>query len=221
MTGDPTRVLIVDDHALLADSLVVTLQALGMRVAHSTGEGGAGEVLRLAVGFRPHVVLLDLALGREDGVALVAPLKGTGAHVVAVSGTADVAQFAAAVREGALGWLSKSAPFTDLLTAVRTAAVGRPLLSGVEREALLARLSSRDSERADARRRLARLTPAERQVLDLLCAGRSAAHIAAELVVSLHTVRTHIRGIRTKLDVTAALAAVALVRAASATAASS
>lgn len=121
-------------------------------------------------------------------------------------------QFAAAVAAGADGYLPKTAPFEELLAAVRTVAAGRSLLSPDARQELVRGLGAAVAASIAARRRLARLTPAERRVLDLLAAGWTVREIAAELVVAVSTVRAHIRGLHTKLEVSSQLAAVAVLR---------
>lgn len=204
--------LVVDDHALLAQTVATSLHAFGFDVT-ACGPPGA-DVVALADSWRPQVVLLDLALGDEDGTDLVAPLVARGARVVAVSGTQEWVDFAAAVAAGATGYLSKAAPFADLVAAVRTAAGGGSLLPVGERERLLASAERPLRVRRDARTRMRQLTPAERRVLDLLAGGRRVPEIAADLVVSVTTVRAHVRALHSKLGVTSQLAAVALARAA-------
>lgn len=208
----PSGVLVIDDQPVFADSLASALTNLGVP---ATACGPPGEsAVELARSLQPAVVLLDLSLGDEDGVDLVAALKRSGARVVAVSGTEDRSHFGAALSAGADGYVPKGAPFAELVATVRKATAGAQLISGAERAELVALLEHSQRERAEARRILATLTPAERRVLDLLAAGWTAREVANNLFVSMSTVRAQIRSIHTKLDVTHQLAAVAVLHAA-------
>ena len=161
------------------------------------------------------LVLLDLDLGRgSDGLALVAPLCAEGARVLVVSGTTHRAALGAAVESGAVGWVGKSAPFGDLVAAVRRAAEGRTVVDSAARAPLLDELARHRQRARDNASALARLSPRETDVLAELVLGRTATQIAADHVVSVATVRTQIRAVLTKLGVSSQLAAAALARSA-------
>lgn len=203
-------VLIVEDHALLAQTLVIALNAEGCstRIAgHTTVEALLEQVRTL----RPVVVLLDLNLGvLGDGARLVQPLTELGARVLVVSGSTDRLRLAETVELGAVGFLSKQAPFDQLLSTVLDVVAQRPVLSTARRYELMAELRS---ARAARRRDLApfqALTPRERAVLAALARGQRAETIAAAAVVSEATVRSQIRGLLAKLGVKSQLEAVAL-----------
>jgi DNA-binding NarL/FixJ family response regulator len=206
-------VVIVEDHELLAQSLGFALSAEGIRVRVPQLHD-PGQLLADIVCLRPRLVLLDLDLGGAvgDGVALIRPLVELGVDVLVVSGVTDHVRIATAIEAGAIGHLSKSHAFDDLLVRVRRAVNGEALLTLAERQDLLAVLRR---QRADEATRLApfqRLTPRERAVLTALRDGRSVETIAQEWFVSEATVRTQVRGILTKLDVCSQLAAVAKAR---------
>lgn len=185
-------VLIIDDHAIVATSLVLALREHGLD-ARRCPVGSAREVLDEARRHSAGLALVDLDLGAEfNGAELVAPLRAMGWRVLVLTGTTDRSKITAAVRAGALGWVSKAAPFPELVDAVVAATAGGSALPGAK---LLDRLSAR-----------------EREVLDHLAAGQRAASIAEEFVVSLATVRSQIRSILTKLEVGSQLEAVALAR---------
>jgi DNA-binding NarL/FixJ family response regulator len=95
---------------------------------------------------------------------------------------------------------------------VLTAAVGEPVMTEGERQTWLRRHTSYQALERERSRRLARLSPREREVLDLLAEGHRAAEVAEHFVVSMTTVRTQIRAILTKLQVNSQLEAVALLR---------
>jgi len=206
-------VLIVEDHGLLAESLLLALRAEGLdaeRVAPVTIDGILSEARRLS----PTVVLLDLDLGGEIGssVGLIPPLQELGAQVVMVTGITDPARLAECLEAGATGLIDKTTSFDQLVDSVREVAELGTIVSPTRREALLAEL--RRQRRDDQRRRepFERLTPREREVLAALMDGKPAEVIATESFVSLATVRSQIRTILLKLGVNSQLAAVALAR---------
>jgi len=206
-------VLIVEDHGLLAESLLLALRAEGLdaeRVAPVTIDGILSEARRLS----PTVVLLDLDLGGEIGssVGLIPPLQELGAQVVMVTGITDPARLAECLEAGATGLIDKTTSFDQLVDSVREVAELGTIVSPTRREALLAEL--RRQRRDDQRRRepFERLTPREREVLAALMDGKPAEVIATESFVSLATVRSQIRTILLKLGVNSQLTAVALAR---------
>jgi DNA-binding NarL/FixJ family response regulator len=206
------RVLIVDDHELLAESLRLMLTAEGFDVV-VPGVLPA-EVYSCAQQTPPDVVLLDLDLGVEggDGAALVEGLAVGGARVVVVSGTPDRLRVAACLESGACGYVSKAASLDDLLAAVRVAASGDEVMSEAQRLDLLAELRDARTQRKRELAPFQDLTGRERFVLAQVIEGRSAAEIALASYVSEATVRTQIRGVLGKLGVRSQLAAVAAAR---------
>jgi DNA-binding NarL/FixJ family response regulator len=206
-------VLIVEDHGLLAESLLLALRAEGLdaeRVAPVTIDGILSEAQRLS----PTVVLLDLDLGGEIGSSggRIPPLQELGAQVVMVTGITDPARLAECLEAGATGLIDKTTSFDQLVDSVREVAELGTIVSPTRREALLAEL--RRQRRDDQRRRepFERLTPREREVLAALMDGKPAEVIATESFVSLATVRSQIRTILLKLGVNSQLTAVALAR---------
>lgn len=215
-------VLVVDDHDLVATSLVLALRSRG-HAARRCAVDSPETVLAEASASVPGAVLLDLDLGGFDGEPLVAPLVALGWRVLVVSGATGRERVAAAVALGALGWVSKSADLPALLVTVDDVLAGRPALEGGERAELVelyrtcVQRSQRERASASAAAsRLARLSARERQVLEALAEGRRAAAIAADAVVSMATVRAQIRSVLAKLDVDSQLGAVAVLHRASA-----
>lgn len=203
-------VLIVEDHALLANTLVIALNAEGCRarIAELTS---SASLLRQVRMLRPAVVLLDLDLGAlGDGAALVAPLSELGARVLVVSGSTDRLRLAETVELGAVGFLSKKAPFEQLLSTVLDVVAQRPVLSTAGRYDLMAELRSARASRTKTLAPFKTLTPREREVLAALAHGQRAETIAATAVVSEATVRSQIRCVLAKLGVNSQLEAVAL-----------
>lgn len=207
------KVLIVEDHELLAGTMAMALRQQGLDVHAAAGPSPAA-VVDLARRLAPVLVLLDLDLGSTmgSGLDLIRPLTETGARVVMVTGVADRARLGACLEAGAVGVVSKATEFSVLIDTVRKAVEGAPLMREDERQALLE--AARDRRRAD-QHRLApfdALSPKEQAVLVHLLAGESAETIAEKSYVSLATVRSHIRAILLKLGVNSQLAAVALAR---------
>lgn len=219
-SGGPPTVLVVDDHLLVRAALVAALRDRGLP-AHGCPATTIDGILAEAAKHEPGVVLLDLDLGPGpdgmpvDGVDAVAPLRAAHWTVVIVSAAAGPhrARVAAAVAAGAHGQVPKSSSFDELIAAVAAVASGSGLMSDAERRSWLAlHLAERD----EARRRAAllrRLTARERFVLERLADGRRAVEIADEHVVSVTTVRSQIRAILAKLEVSSQLGAVALLQA--------
>jgi two-component system nitrate/nitrite response regulator NarL len=209
-----TRIVIVEDHQLFAESLDLALAAEGYdvrRVDVPTAASAAGVLVADIVKQRPRVVLLDLDLGRfGDGVRLVEPLARSGADVVVVTGSTDLARWGEAVRAGARKVLAKSQALRDILATVRRIAAGLPVMDREEREELLSAWNQHRCESQEVRERLDRLTVREGEVLGHLMKGRAVREIAGIGVVSEATVRTQVKSILAKLGVSSQLAAVGM-----------
>lgn len=210
-------VLVIDDHELFAASLTYVLADHGFD-AHSVPITDLETVRDAAQEHSPGVVLLDLDLGSSpdgrplDGVDLVIPLRTQGWSVLILTGTAELDRVAAAVAAGAAGWVVKGADLHELVAATTDLAEGRAVLSERARREMLER--HRAAQRAGGKdaQRLSTLTAKEREVLDQLTAGASAAEIAEAGYTSIRTVRAHIRRILAKLEVNSQGAATAIAR---------
>jgi DNA-binding NarL/FixJ family response regulator len=212
MTGStsPTRLLIVDDHELLAQSLAMALRAQGF-VVEIAELFDVDQLIDDVRADPPDLVLLDLDLGGSigDGAALVRPFHECDARVLVVSGSKDGYHLAIAVEEGAMGVLSKSAPFETLVADILAAARGEELMRPEERHQLLSELRRARAELRHLLEPFERLSRREAEVLREVGRGKSVSQIAAEWVVSEATVRSQVRGILTKLSVSSQLEAVA------------
>ncbi|HVW34660.1 MAG TPA: response regulator transcription factor [Acidimicrobiia bacterium] len=209
--GGP-RLLLVDDHRLLVETLQMSLGSAGFAVSAAPC-GTFDEVLAEAAAVRPTLVVLDLDLsGAGFGYDLIAPLRDLGADVLVLTGTTDRIMLARCLKAGALGVASKAAGFANVLDEVRRAAAGETVTPVTVRAQLLSELA--DHRRATDRRRapFEALSARERDVLRQIVDGKQAAAIAQDSFVSLATVRTQIRSILLKLDVTSQVAAIALAR---------
>ena len=156
------------------------------------------------------LVLLDLDLGEHgDSTPLVAELTAAGVRVVVVSGTEDIARIVRVLDEGAYAFCPKTIGFDALTARIVTALHSDVPLDDELRRRLGVELARRDAERRARCDRFDRLTEREQTTLRELSRGLSVRDIARTWVVSEATVRTHVRGVLTKLDVTSQLAAVA------------
>lgn len=189
-----TRVLIVDDQALLRASF-------RLLVDHEpdltvVGEAGTGaEAVSLASSLQPDVVLMDIRMPEMDGIEATRLLSGP---CVLVLTTFDLDEYVfGALRAGASGFLLKDTPPADLLAAIRVVASGESLLSPSVTRRLIAEFCRRPT--APAVSGLERLTEREREVLLLVARGLSNAEIMAALHVSPGTVKTHIGNLLSKL----------------------
>jgi DNA-binding NarL/FixJ family response regulator len=207
----PAQILIVEDHAMLAEALALGLAARGhsCRVAELDGPE---SVLLQAAQQSPSLVLLDLDLGGIDGLDLLPALRTRGTQVLVVTGYTDERRLAASLALGAVGWVSKTEPFERLLEAAELALSGGSAITAREHVELVDLGWVALGAEREAKRRMATLTAREHDVLAALAEGKSADTIAEEFAISLTTVRTHVRAVLAKLGVSSQLAAVAKVR---------
>ncbi|HEY4409937.1 MAG TPA: response regulator transcription factor [Acidimicrobiia bacterium] len=211
-SSDGPRLLLVDDHRLLVETLQMSLSAAGFAVSVAPC-GSFAEVLAEAAAVRPTLVVLDLDLqGAGFGYDLIGPLRELGAEVLVLTGTTDRIELARCLEAGALGVSSKTTGFASVLDEVRRTAAGETVTPVTIRTQLLADLAAHRRAADKRRAPFETLSGRERDVLRLICEGHQAAAIAQASFVSLATVRTQIRSILMKLDVTSQVAAVALAR---------
>ena len=194
---DVVRVLIVEDHRVLAEGLEFALSRqrdlMVVGVAGTVAEG-----TRLAVEERPDVVLMDFHLPDGTGAQATAAIRGQLPEVAVVVLTADTGESAllAAVQAGARGWLVKTAGAAQVIDAVRRAAAGEMLIPA----AILADLIALQREQGERQQFAGSITPRELEVLDLMALGLDNRAIAERLVLSLTTVRGYVQNILEKLD---------------------
>jgi two-component system, NarL family, nitrate/nitrite response regulator NarL len=208
------RVAIVDDHVLFAESLELAFSMEGYwvrRVSMPENGGTPNSLLSAITRLQPKVVLLDLDLGRVgDGVRLIPPLVQSGAAVVVVTASTDRGRWGECLRYGARKVISKTRPLNEVLASVRRINEGLPVMDAEEREDLLQAWHQRRVEVKELGSRLDLLTSREREVLGHLTLGRTVRDIASIGFVSEATVRTQVKSILAKLEVSSQLAAVGL-----------
>jgi DNA-binding NarL/FixJ family response regulator len=201
------RVLIVDDQDLVRAGLRGILHArYGFDVI---GECGDGAMVPAAVAtLRPDVVLMDIRMPGVDGVTATATLRRApdSPPVLVLTTFDDDEVLAGALRAGASGFLLKGVPAEDLQRAVRTVAEGGAWLDPAVTGRVLSTYRAAPAPRGPAG--LETLTAREREVLELIGAGRTNAEIAADLVLGEGTVKTHVNHVFTKLGLRDRAAAV-------------
>lgn len=203
-------VAIVDDHDLVAETLRVALTGSGVD-AYTIAPRELSQLLAELLVLQPTVVLLDLDLGSfGDATDSIAPLTLAGVRVLVVSGTPDRLRIARALERGAVGYQPKAGGFAQLLARTARALTCDKPLDPVERAVLLDELARERSATARALAPFRSLTDREQDTLVALAAGQSVRDIAEEWVVSEATVRSHVRGVLTKLGAPSQLAAVAV-----------
>lgn len=211
------QIVIVDDHEMFSTSLTIALRDRGIEAQRVSVEHLQDFAARPR-GERLGVVVLDLNLGeapdgrRIKGHDWVAPLNASGWPVLVVTGGNREADIAAAIAEGAVGVLSKASALDVLLEAVMRTVQGEPLITETERSDWESKHRIRSARRRQLGEKLSELTSREREVLDEIARGQHAADIAKSSIVSLTTVRTQIRSILRKLEVSSQIEAVALLR---------
>jgi DNA-binding NarL/FixJ family response regulator len=197
------RVLLADDQPLVRGGFAFFVNAApDLTVVAEAGTGR--EAVELARRSRADVVVMDIRMPEMDGLAatrlITADEDLAGVRVLILT-TFEVDEYVfAALRAGASGFLGKNAEPDDLLDAIRTVHRGDSLLSPSATRALIGRFLAQPGRYAATAERLARLTDREREVLGLVAAGLSNDDIANHLVVSPHTVKTHVNRTMTKLD---------------------
>ena len=210
MTGRPPyRVLIVEDHQVVAEGLAILLgeQPDLAVVGWATT---VAEAERLAATEPVDVVVLDYWLPDRTGAEAVAALRAyrPDAAVVFLSADDSDEVILAALEAGASGYLVKSSGGADVAGAVRRAAEGEILIPARQLAALLTRRRQQARQQADQSRRLASLTPREREILGLMAEGMDNREIAQRLSISYATVRSHVRHLLGKLGARSKLEAV-------------
>ncbi|MCA1983066.1 MAG: LuxR C-terminal-related transcriptional regulator [Nocardioides sp.] len=208
------KVVIIEDHVLFAESLELALSVEGYdvkRVELPLNGTTPSSILASVIRQAPRIVLLDLDLGHfGDGLRFVGPLATAGINVVVVTANPDKVRWGEALRYGARTVRSKSNPLNEILAVVRRLGNGQPVMEVEERESLLRLWHQRNAELAELQAKIDRLTPRESQVLGRLMEGMTVHDIAAASVVSEATVRTQVKAILAKLEVTSQIAAVGL-----------
>jgi DNA-binding NarL/FixJ family response regulator len=198
------RVVVIDDHVLVAEALERAMSVHPrIRLIGRAGTAAAG--LELVDALLPDLVVMDFRLPDTSGIDATRMLRR--AHpdidVVMLTGFADGATLAGALEAGCAGFVSKQGRFDELLEAIVAVHEGQVKVPSELLEGLVSHLRPRPTVGHD-------LTSREREVLRLLAAGLSTSDMVDNLVVSVHTVRNHVRNLLVKLHASSRLEAVAV-----------
>jgi DNA-binding NarL/FixJ family response regulator len=207
----PIKVLIVDDERTFAEALELALaHEKDLRVVDVTTSGP--EAVASAAEHRPDVVIMDVTMPGMSGIEATRRIREVepDAHILVLSGHDDEHLLARAMQAGASGLLRKTEAVVNLARSVRMAHRGEAINEPEEVERALRRLRHRRGQDAGSAERLARLTPRERQILQLMAEGRSPEAISTELGVTPATLRTHTQNLITRLGVHSKMEALVL-----------
>ncbi|MGG7306625.1 response regulator transcription factor [Curtobacterium sp. AB451] len=218
------RVLVVDDQAIVRDGLVTVLSLVDdLEVVGQASDGA--EALDQVARHAPDVVLMDLRMPNVDGPAATARITAEhpGVAVLVLTTFADDASILTALQAGARGYLTKDAGRAEIATAIRAVASGQSTFDAAVGARLVAQLAGggslaaapgpgpASSPDAGLRDRFPELTPREADVLERIAEGRSNPQIAAELFLTVPTVKSYVNQVFTKLGVRTRAEAVARV----------
>jgi DNA-binding NarL/FixJ family response regulator len=194
----PTRVLIADDHALVRAGIRALAERIkGVEVVAEAGDGD--EALRLIGELKPDLVLLDITMGETSGFGVLTQQAKEFPEVRVIVLTVHDAEAYAirALREGAAGFLLKSAAAVELEEAIETVARGQTYVSPELSKKSLIEYGKASSDRA----KLDKLSPRQHEILKLIAEGIGTKEQARRLSISVKTVETHRAQLMERLNI--------------------
>jgi DNA-binding NarL/FixJ family response regulator len=200
VSGPTIRVLLVDDDDLMRAGLKAVLSTDdSIEVVAEAGDGRSAVAASRRHG--PDVVLMDVRMPDLDGIAATREVVAVSPEIkVAILTTFEQDDYIfGALNAGASGFLLKRTKPEELIAAIHTLAAGDSLLSPSVTRRVIERMTEQPVPDTSAKELLERLTPREREVLELISGGLSNAEIAATFVIEESTVKTHVKRILMKL----------------------
>jgi two-component system NarL family response regulator len=209
-TGEPIRVLVVDDHALFRRGLQMVLeQETDIEVVGEAGDGA--EAVERATDTVPDIVLMDVRMPKRGGIDACTAIKDAvpSAKIIMLTISDEEADLYDAIKAGASGYLLKEISIEEVAAAIRAVNEGQSLISPSMASKLLTEFASM-IKRTDDRQQVPtpRLTDREMEVLKLVAKGLNNRDIAKQLFISENTVKNHIRNILEKLQLHSRMEAV-------------
>jgi DNA-binding NarL/FixJ family response regulator len=197
----PVRIVIADDHDVVRSGFATLLDSLPEFSVVGTAADGL-EAVRLGSELNPDVILMDIRMPGIDGIEATRRLTthGSSSSRILVLTTFDLDEYVYdALRAGASGFLLKDVTAEQLFDAVRIIAAGDGLLAPSVTRRLISEFAQRPATTPRPTPALDELTPRETQVLQLVAEGLSNSEIAARLIVTEETIKTHVSHILNKL----------------------
>ena len=197
----PIRVLLADDHAMVREALRSLLHSQpGIEVVGEAKHGR--EAVQMAADLKPDVVVMDVSMPDLNGVEATRQIRaavGKGPRVVALSAHSGPRLPAEMLRAGAAGYVMKDAAFEELTEALRSVMDDKVYLSpSVARGvAVTDATAGPDSDTSP----FTRLSPREREILQLVAEGKAMKEVAHHLNISVKTVETHRKNVMEKLGI--------------------
>ena len=198
----PIRVLVIDDQFAFTDMLRVILdleQDIHVEGTATTGEEG----LQMALETHPDVALVDYHMPGMSGLDVIKELRAAGeaTKVIVLTGDTDEAVMAGAIAEGAVGYITKHQAIREVVEAVRKASEGEPVIPSFMIPRILSHFHQQQQLDQQSQALREKLSGREIEILQQLARGADNKAIGEVLIISPHTVRTHIQNILTKMGV--------------------
>lgn len=192
-------VLIADDHKLIRQGMKSMLASQSdVKVVGEAADGN--EALAMVETLKPEVILLDVMMPNLNGIEVASQIshRGLKTRVVILSMHANASYAVRALHNGALGYVIKDADFSEIISAIRSASLGKRYLSTLIADEVIEMLLSSDGEKTGS---IDVLSPREREVLQLIAEGNTNAVIANKLTLSVRTIEAHRARIMAKLHI--------------------
>ena len=196
----PLRVMLVDDHEVVRSGIRALLQATDDIVV--TAEAGSvREAIDEAERSRPDVVVMDVRLVDGSGIEATREIRARrpATQVVMLTSFADDEALFASIMAGASGYVLKQVKGGELVRAIRTVGEGKSLLDPEVTTSVLERL--RKGKHLMKDEKLARLSPQEERILELIAAGKTNREVGEELQLAEKTIKNYVSSILSKLEV--------------------